>query len=245
MQFGLFAVVVFLIFLEYAGSLSMLKGSRQRRISTDMTVVCSNGCESCSEINGCLKCLPKLFILLERNDIRQKGICLASCPVGYFDLRQPDMNKCIKCKIDNCEACFSKTFCTKCKEGLYLYKGKCYSSCPEGSTALNGTAECNSVVQCELGEWGSWGPCTKRGKQCGFKLGTQNRTREVLQPALSDPALCPSETENRKCTVQKKPCTKRGKIVLYEGSKSWHPLRINWSDMQTVLLLAKKSINDM
>ncbi|XP_041089802.1 R-spondin-1 [Polyodon spathula] len=180
-------------------------------VSTEVTPVCPKGCELCSEYNGCLKCLPKLFILLERNDIRQIGICLPSCPVGYFGVRNPEMNKCTKCKIDNCEACFSRNFCTKCKEGLFLHKGRCYSSCPEGFAALNGTMECSSVVQCELGEWGSWGPCTKKGKLCGFKKGSQNRTREALQPPPAEPSLCPPETESRTCTVQKKPCAKGGK----------------------------------
>ncbi|MBN3272458.1 BORE1 protein, partial [Polyodon spathula] len=124
------------------------------------------------------------------------------------------MNKCTKCKIDNCEACFSRNFCTKCKEGLFLHKGRCYSSCPEGFAALNGTMECSSVVQCELGEWGSWGPCTKKGKLCGFKKGSQNRTREALQPPPAEPSLCPPETESRTCTVQKKPCAKGVKAIV-------------------------------
>lgn len=49
-----------------------------------------------------------------------------------------------ECKIEHCEACFSHNFCTKCREGLYLHKGRCYSACPEGSTASNGTLECSS-----------------------------------------------------------------------------------------------------
>ncbi|MBN3297719.1 RSPO1 protein, partial [Amia calva] len=134
--------------------------------------------------------------------------------MGYFGVRNPDMNKCTKCKIDNCEACFSRNFCTKCKEGLYLHRGRCYSSCPEGFSTANGTAECTSTVQCELGEWGPWGPCTKKGKLCGFRKGTQNRTRESLQPPSLDPSLCPPETENKKCTVQKKPCGKGGEFVF-------------------------------
>lgn len=67
-------------------------------VSTELSQGCAKGCDLCSEFNGCLKCSPKLFILLERNDIRQIGICLPSCPLGYFGLRNPDMNKCIsKC----------------------------------------------------------------------------------------------------------------------------------------------------
>jgi hypothetical protein len=49
-----------------------------------------------------------------------------------------------ECKIEHCEACFSHNFCTKCQEGLYLHKGRCYPACPEGSTAANGTMECSS-----------------------------------------------------------------------------------------------------
>lgn len=64
-------------------------------VSAEGTQACAKGCELCSEVNGCLKCSPKLFILLERNDIRQVGVCLPSCPPGYFDARNPDMNKCI------------------------------------------------------------------------------------------------------------------------------------------------------
>lgn len=64
-------------------------------VSAQGSQACAKGCELCSEVNGCLKCSPKLFILLERNDIRQVGVCLPSCPPGYFDARNPDMNKCI------------------------------------------------------------------------------------------------------------------------------------------------------
>ncbi|XP_005988827.1 R-spondin-1 [Latimeria chalumnae] len=208
MQFGLFAVVVvFLSLMDYTGSNKVMRGRRQRRISTEVTPVCAKGCDLCSEYNGCLKCSPKLFILLERNDIRQIGICLPSCPMGYFGVRNPEMNKCIKCKIENCEACFSRNFCTKCKEGLYLHKGRCYSSCPEGFAAANGTMECSSPAQCEMSEWSPWGPCMKRKKLCGFKKGTEERTRTVLQAPSGDPSTCPPTTESRRCTVQKKLCS--------------------------------------
>ncbi|KPP69527.1 hypothetical protein Z043_111713 [Scleropages formosus] len=121
---------------------------RPALVSTEVPPSCTRGCELCSEYNGCLKCMPKLFILLERNDIRQIGVCLASCPVGYFGVRNPDMNKCNKCRIENCEDCFSRNFCTKCKEGLYAHKGRCYPSCPDGFSLTNGTTECTSVGEC-------------------------------------------------------------------------------------------------
>ncbi|XP_074073670.1 R-spondin-1 [Macrotis lagotis] len=206
MRLGLLVVALILSWMHLAGSSRGLKGKRQRRISAEGSQACAKGCELCSEVNGCLKCSPKLFILLERNDIRQVGICLPSCPPGYYDARNPDMNKCIKCKIENCEACFSHNFCTKCKEGLYLHKGRCYPTCPEGSSAANGTMECSGPAQCEMSEWSPWGPCSKKKKLCGFRRGSEERTRLVLQAPSGDRSVCPSTKETRRCTVQRIPC---------------------------------------
>ncbi|GAB0199497.1 R-spondin-1 [Grus japonensis] len=125
-------------------------------VSTELSQGCARGCDLCSEFNGCLRCSPKLFILLERNDIRQIGICLPSCPLGYFGLRNTDMNKCI--------------------------------------------------TQCEMSEWGPWGPCSKKRKLCGFKKGNEDRTRRILQAPSGDVSLCPATTEVRRCTVQKNQC---------------------------------------
>ncbi|XP_010883671.2 R-spondin-1 isoform X1 [Esox lucius] len=213
MQLGLVSLaIVFLGSMGHSDSgLKLSKARRQRRISTEGPLSCSNGCERCSDDNGCLKCKPKLFILLERNDIRQIGVCFASCPQGYFGMRNPDTNRCIQCKIENCEACFNRNFCTKCKEGFYSHRGRCYISCPEGLSTTNGTMEC---VECEMGEWSLWGPCTKKNKTCGFKKGTQTRVQEPLQAPSPDtfsgssPRPCAAQTERQKCTVQKTPCGK-------------------------------------
>uniref|UniRef100_A0A6J0U6J6 R-spondin-1 n=1 Tax=Pogona vitticeps TaxID=103695 RepID=A0A6J0U6J6_9SAUR len=211
MQLGLCVVVVFLSWVDLTengggSSIRTLKGKRQRRISAEMSQGCAKGCDLCSEFNGCLKCSPKLFILLERNDIRQIGICLPSCPLGYFDVRNPDMNKCMKCKIDNCEDCFSRNFCTKCKEGLFLHKGRCYETCPEGFSAANGTMECSSPAQCEMSEWGPWGPCSRRRKLCGSRKGNKERSRWILQVISGEASACPPTTELRRCTVQGNQC---------------------------------------
>ncbi|KAL2084744.1 hypothetical protein ACEWY4_020262 [Coilia grayii] len=221
MQLGLVALAVVILSSAIGhsndGSTKHARGRRQRRISTEVPPSCSNGCENCSEYNGCLKCRPRLFFLLERNDIRQTGVCLASCPMGYFGIRTPEMNKCAQCKIENCEECFSRTFCTKCKEGMYSHRGRCFSSCPEGHSTVNSTMEC--VVQCELGEWSAWGPCMKKNKTCGFKKGSQTRVREPLQPPSPDTAsrpppssaTCSSEVETQRCTVPKRiQCGKGG-----------------------------------
>ncbi|XP_056142188.1 R-spondin-1 isoform X2 [Lampris incognitus] len=174
MQLGLVALaMVFLGSMGHGDVLKLSKARRQRRISTEGPPSCPKGCDRCSEYNGCVKCKPKLFIFLERNDIRQIGVCLASCPVGYFGMRNPETNRCTR----------------------------------------------QPAVECELGEWSQWGPCMKKNKTCGFKRGSQSRVREPLQqvsgldssvaPVTSEPPCAP-QTERRKCSVLKTPCT-RGK----------------------------------
>ncbi|TKC51808.1 hypothetical protein EI555_017683 [Monodon monoceros] len=77
--------------------------------------------------------------------MKQIGVCLSSCPSGYYGTRYPDINKCTKCKAD-CDTCFNKNFCTKCKSGFYLHLGKCLDNCPEGLEANNHTMECVSIA---------------------------------------------------------------------------------------------------
>ncbi|EHB16536.1 R-spondin-3 [Heterocephalus glaber] len=173
---------------------------------------CQGGCATCSDYNGCLSCKPRLFFVLERIGMKQIGVCLSSCPSGYYGTRYPDINKCTKCKAD-CDTCFNKNFCTKCKSGFYLHLGKCLDNCPEGLEASNHTMECISIVHCEAGEWSPWSPCTKKGKTCGFKRGTETRVRDIIQHPSAKGNLCPPTSETRKCTVQRKKCQKgeRGK----------------------------------
>ncbi|XP_034029987.1 R-spondin-1 [Thalassophryne amazonica] len=219
MQLGLVVLtMVFLSSMGHSDDLKLSKVRRQRRVSTEGPPSCPKGCDRCSEYNGCVKCKPKLFIFLERNDIRQIGVCLASCPTGYFGMRNPEANRCTQCKIDNCEACFNRNFCTKCKEGLYSHRGRCYISCPPGLHTANETMECvgQPVVECELGEWSQWSSCMKKNKTCGFKKGSQSRVRAPLQqvhspytsPAFTTSQTCGPQTEKRKCVVTKVPCAK-------------------------------------
>lgn len=82
-------------------------------VSTEGPPSCPKGCERCSEYNGCIKCKPKLFIFLERNDIRQIGVCLASCPVGYFGMRNPEGNN----------RCTREFYSWPCRDHLYTWVG--------------------------------------------------------------------------------------------------------------------------
>ncbi|XP_041845129.1 R-spondin-1 [Melanotaenia boesemani] len=223
MQLGLVALaMIFLSSMGHSDVLKLSKARRQRRVSTEGPPSCLKGCDRCSEYNGCIKCNPKLFIFLERNDIRQIGICLASCPMGYFGMRNPEgNNRCTQCKIDNCEACFNRNFCTKCKEGFYSHSGRCYASCPPGQHTANETMECvgQHALECELGEWSQWSSCMKKNKTCGFKKGSQSRVRAPLMqihsldtsPASLPSQTCAPETQRKKCVVTKMPCVREKK----------------------------------
>ncbi|XP_037130695.1 R-spondin-1 [Syngnathus acus] len=228
MQLGLLALTM--VFLSSMGDSDVtkpFKARRQRRVSGEVLPSCPKGCERCSEYNGCLKCKAKLFIYFVRSNISQVGVCLASCPTGYFGMRiQGGNNRCSQCEPD-CDMCFERKFCIKCKEGLYVNSGKCSVSCPSGLHPANDTMEC---VECELSEWSQWGSCVKRNKTCGFRKGTQSRVRLPLRPprtrgtpsAAGPSQTCPPQTDRRKCVVPKTPCprenrTKGGRPVNGPG----------------------------
>lgn len=131
--------------------------------------LCPAGCASCSAVNGCLSCKPRLFFHLEQDGMRQKGACLSSCPRGYYGKRSPRTNTCNSkqrrrvllqstisksmnnncccfwrpagCK-EECHSCFSEHFCTRCPPGRFLFWGKCEISCPNGLTANTLLREC-------------------------------------------------------------------------------------------------------
>ncbi|XP_063297240.1 R-spondin-3 [Pelobates fuscus] len=209
MQFRLISwCFIILNFLEYIGSQQIPRGRRHRRMHPNVSQGCQGGCATCSDYNGCLSCKPRLFFALVRNGMKQVGVCLPSCPSGYFGMRSPEINKCTKCKAD-CETCFHKNFCTKCKGGFYLHSGKCLETCPEGFENNNHSMECSNIVHCIVSEWGPWGPCTKKGKTCDFKRGNETRVREIVQQPSARGTLCPPTTETRKCIVKKKKCPDR------------------------------------
>ncbi|KAE8602383.1 hypothetical protein XENTR_v10013969 [Xenopus tropicalis] len=195
---------IILNFLEYIDSQQIPRGRRHRRMHPNVSQGCQGGCATCSDYNGCLTCKPQLFFALVRNGMKQIGVCRPSCPNGYFGIRSPEINKCTKCKAD-CETCFNKNFCTKCKSGFYKHNGKCLDTCPEGFEN-NHNMECTSVVHCVVGEWSAWGPCTKRGKTCDIKRGNETRVREILQYPSPRGTPCPPTSETKKCVVKRKKC---------------------------------------
>lgn len=61
-------------------------------------------------------------------------------------------------------------------------------------------------AQCEMSEWSLWGPCSKKKKLCGFRRGSEERTRRVLHAPGGDHAICSDTKEIRRCTVRRVPC---------------------------------------
>ncbi|XP_032808666.1 R-spondin-2-like [Petromyzon marinus] len=195
--------------MEYNYGQSIIRPRRNARTSlanASTNPLCPLGCDSCSGANGCIRCKSRFFFHLRRTGMRQVGTCLSACPSGFYGLRGTNMSKCAKCKVDNCEMCFSNTFCTKCTEGYYLHKGKCYNTCPEGFSTANQTMECTSVVHCKVGPWAEWGTCTKQGRTCGFKWGQALRSRHINQLPSPDGRACPQTLETRRCRAPLRFC---------------------------------------
>ncbi|RLW13270.1 hypothetical protein DV515_00000472 [Chloebia gouldiae] len=136
--------------------------------------------------------------------MRQYGECLHSCPSGYYGLRTPDMNRCSRCRIENCDSCFSRDFCTKCKSGFYSHRGRCFRGCPAGFAALEELMEC--VEGCEVGQWSEWGTCSRNNKTCGFKWGLETRTRQIVKKPAKDTIPCPTIAESRRCKMAMRHC---------------------------------------
>nr|XP_044637073.1 R-spondin-2 isoform X5 [Equus asinus] len=203
MQFRLFSfALIILNCMDY----SHCQGNRWRRNKRASYVsnpICK-GCLSCSKDNGCSRCQQKLFFFLRREGMRQYGECLHSCPSGYYGHRAPDMNRCARCRIENCDSCFSKDFCTKCKVGFYLHRGRCFDECPDGFAPLDETMEC--VEGCEVGHWSEWGTCSRNNRTCGFKWGLETRTRQIVKKPAKDTIPCPTIAESRRCKMAMRHC---------------------------------------
>uniref|UniRef100_A0A4W3IVJ1 R-spondin 2 n=1 Tax=Callorhinchus milii TaxID=7868 RepID=A0A4W3IVJ1_CALMI len=203
MHFTLFGFSLELLNVMMYGKCRSVKHPNNSRANSGPYPICK-GCLLCSKDNGCLSCQQKLFFFLQREGMRQYGECLHSCPSGYYGLRAPEMNRCARCKIENCEMCFSKDFCTKCKAGSYLHKGRCFEDCPEGFVPLEDNMEC--VDGCEVGQWSNWGTCIKNNKTCGYKWGLETRTRQIVKKPAKDTIPCPTVAESRRCKMAKRHC---------------------------------------
>ncbi|XP_037831089.1 R-spondin-4 isoform X2 [Kryptolebias marmoratus] len=180
MHLRLFAFVMsFLCEVIRMGSGIAQKQSAQRETSDDC-----QSCLECSRDNGCVRCPERLFLFLQRKGMSHHGTCLHSCPAGHFGQRGRDVNRCMKCRSSDCENCFSRDFCTKCKPGFKLYK------------------EDDPPVL--LGEWSEWSVCARDGATCGFRWGKQTRVRSGVQSDDKGSSLHPFPSETQRCRMKKK-----------------------------------------
>ncbi|KAM6981054.1 LOW QUALITY PROTEIN: R-spondin-4 [Aplochiton taeniatus] len=204
MNFEVFAILITLV----CDAIRMTASAKKQNDARNGSDECRS-CLECSPDNGCVRCPERLFLFLQREGMTHHGSCLHACPAGHYGQRGKDINRCMKCRSVECAHCFSRDFCTKCKPGLQLYKGKCLTSCPEGTFIHHDCLE--SCTQSLVGEWSEWGLCLRKALTCGFRWGKQTRTRELSGSTPGEIALlCPSHTETRRCRMKKR-CTQEGK----------------------------------
>ncbi|XP_077577999.1 R-spondin-3 [Stigmatopora nigra] len=146
-------VLIILHCMDYTGCQQhSTSRHRQQRQNSSVSSGCQQGaCLTCSDYNGCLSCKPRYFMHLERIRMKQIGVCMTSCPPGYYGTRSPERNTCTKCRSE-CDSCFNKNFCTRCRIGFYLHLGKCQETCPEGLVRSDTQRECvpKCNADCEL-----------------------------------------------------------------------------------------------
>ncbi|XP_021367458.1 R-spondin-1-like isoform X1 [Mizuhopecten yessoensis] len=80
---------------------------------------------------GCSLCENGFCLHYQRNGTSTLGICLASCPSGFY-CEQFRFSICRACKDTNCDTCDSRGKCTKCKIGFSLMASD--STCHAAST---------------------------------------------------------------------------------------------------------------
>uniref|UniRef100_A0AAZ3QCF6 R-spondin Fu-CRD domain-containing protein n=1 Tax=Oncorhynchus tshawytscha TaxID=74940 RepID=A0AAZ3QCF6_ONCTS len=200
-------LVWILHFMDLINGQYFSRHPRHRR-SLVVSRLCHAGCLTCSVLNGCLSCKPRLFFHLKHDGMRERGTCLLSCPRGHYGTRSPHVNTCTKCRED-CVSCFNRNFCTHCHQGHYLYRGRCENSCPEGLTPNAALRECNGKsitlqLNCDLPSYHPNRSLIDHSTM-DYRNFVEVRRREVLRhPTLyGDP--CPKVKEWRKCVIKRRP----------------------------------------
>uniref|UniRef100_A0A3P8WBX7 R-spondin 4 n=1 Tax=Cynoglossus semilaevis TaxID=244447 RepID=A0A3P8WBX7_CYNSE len=160
-------------------------------------------CLECSRDNGCVRCPERLFLFLQRDGMSHHGTCLHACPTGHYGQRGKDINRCMRCRSLDCEHCFSRDFCTKCRSGFQLFKGKCVTTCPKGTFAHQ--TDClENCLFAPMGDWSEWSVCLRNGATCGFRWGRQMRNRGNKTLEERTTWTCSSVSETRRCRMKKK-----------------------------------------
>ncbi|XP_026875088.2 R-spondin-3 [Electrophorus electricus] len=230
MQLQLISLVLILHCMEYINCQHHTSRHRQHKRGNPG---CTGGCLTCSLYNGCLTCLPKLFFHLERDGMKQIGVCLASCPKSFFGTRSPEKNYCSKCDSE-CDTCFDKNFCTRCRAGSYLHKGKCQESCPDDLVPSDTKRECvpscpadcdvclssETCTRCSSGHYLLHGQC-----HANCPEGTEPR-QQVLECIPTVHCEVGEWSEWTQCPRKGKACSRqqlRTRKVLQEPSAQGNP----------------------
>ncbi|XP_028280747.1 R-spondin-3 [Parambassis ranga] len=213
----IFFVLIILHGMDYTGCQQHSSSRhRQHKISGVSSGCQQGGCLTCSDYNGCLSCRPRLFMHLERIGMKQIGVCMTSCPPGFYGTRSPERNTCTKCRSE-CDSCFNRHFCTRCRAGFYLHLGKCQENCPEGHVRSDAQRECVPKCPAECESCVNSETCTRCRSGLYKLLGRCHR-------------VCPEDYEPNdkvmECTPQVhcevgewsewSPCSKSGKICGFK-----------------------------
>ena len=83
-------------------------------------------CYECSSHVNCTSCSNGLYFYISQ--LTQYGQCVSSCPNGYYP--SPTTSLCLTCS-PVCLTCADGASCLLCNNGKVMYKGACYSECPE------------------------------------------------------------------------------------------------------------------
>lgn len=205
----------------------------------DHNPVCPVGCVTCSAYNGCVTCQRNYFLFLQWHGMRQTGSCVDHCPNGYFGLKKKGHGKCMKCALAHCESCFNRTTCIRCSRPLFLVDGRCVDKCPEHLPYVGPSRQCRSKVDCEVGAWGFWGVCNRKGLTCGYKYGLQSRRRKVLQAPSPNGLQCPVTAQLRKCRLKHRFC-QESESNNSELTKIFGLSEVNWRHLERLLIKHRK-----
>lgn len=232
---------VVIVVLVWFGTVTAndVKDEKNRRTAFDSNPVCPIGCVTCSAYNGCVTCQRSHFLFLQWHGMRQTGSCVEQCPYGYFGMRKRGHGKCFKCSLERCENCSNRTTCASCSPPFFLVDGQCVDKCPESHPYAGQSRQCGRQVDCEVGAWGFWGVCNRKGLTCGYKYGLQKRKRKVVQEPSENGLQCPSTVQFRKCRMKHRFCedTKTNKSDL---SKVSGLNDINWKRLERLFIKHRK-----
>ena len=57
-----------------------------------------------------------------------------------------------------------------------------------------------------MSAWSEWTTCSKDGKECGHKWGSQSRNRAIIQEPSINGKTCPELTADQKCRIKDRYC---------------------------------------